>query len=52
MKSNKKISPKSDTFTAILALATGIVIASSAFIAYMCFAYYESVFKIASPTGF
>jgi hypothetical protein len=52
MKPNKTVKPASDIFTAILALGTGIVIASAAFNAYTCFAYYEAIFKIVEAPRF
>ncbi len=33
-------------FTAILALATGIVVASTVFVAYTCSAYYGTIIKV------
>jgi hypothetical protein len=52
MKPNKTIKPSSDIFTAILALGTGIVIASAAFIAYTCNMYYGEIFKIVEASRF
>jgi hypothetical protein len=49
MKPNKTVKATSDIFTAILALSTGIVIASASFIAYTCMTYYGEVFKIVAP---
>ena len=44
--------PTSDIFTAILALSTGIVIASAAYIAYTCSSYYGEIFKIVEASRF
>lgn len=51
MKPNKTVKPTSDIFTAVLALSTGIVIASAIFIAYTCYANYGEIFKIAVARG-
>jgi hypothetical protein len=52
MKPNKTVKATSDIFTAILALSTGIVIASAVFIAYTCYANYGEIFKVAKASGF
>lgn len=52
MKPNKTVKTTSDIFTAILALSTGIVVASAAFIAYTCFTYYGEIFKIVEAPRF
>jgi hypothetical protein len=49
MKPNKTVKPTSNIFTAILALATGIVIASASFIAYTHYVNYGEIFKIVAP---
>ena len=42
----KKVSLPSNIYTAILALALIAVLASAAYIAYMCHSQYETIFKI------
>ena len=49
---NKTVGPTNDIFTAILALSTGIVIASAAFIAYTCYVNYGAIFTIVEATRF
>lgn len=47
-----KIKPASNNYTAMLALATGIVIASAIFITVKCIAFYGTVFRIMEPPQF
>ena len=47
MSPGKKSVAMSNLYTAILALAVGVVIATAAFVAYKCFNDYETIFKIA-----
>jgi hypothetical protein len=39
-----KISIPSNLYTAILAMALGVVIATSAYVAYACYTQYETIF--------
>lgn len=39
----------SNAYTAYLALALGVVIASAAYVAFMCFTQYGTIFKIVGP---
>ncbi|MHC4706693.1 MAG: hypothetical protein ACYS8I_06360 [Planctomycetota bacterium] len=41
-----KIAAASNLYTAILALAVGIVSATAAFVAYMCYIQYGTIWKI------
>jgi hypothetical protein len=41
-----RIIPTSNLYTIILALAVGVVIATSAFVAYKCYMYYDTIFKL------
>jgi hypothetical protein len=43
-----KIAAPSNLYTVILVLAVGVVIATAAFVAYMCHLQYETIFKIPS----
>ena len=52
MKPNKTVKASNNIFTAILALSTGIVIASAGFIAYTCYANYGEIFKILEAPKF
>ena len=47
MSPGKKIIAPSNLYTAVLALATGVVLATAVFVAYKCFADYGTIFKIA-----
>jgi len=47
MNQNKNRTVESDIFTALLALATGAVLATSVYICYLCYSYYGTIFKIA-----
>lgn len=42
----------SDSYTAILAVATGIVIATAIYVTVKCFAFYGMVFTIAGTSRF
>ena len=42
----KKVIVISDVYTAVLALATGAVIATAVFVAIKCLMDYETIFKI------
>jgi hypothetical protein len=37
---------RSNIYTAILALSTGVVLAAAVFVAFKCFTDYETIFKI------
>lgn len=39
----------SNAYTVYLALALGVVIASAAYVAFMCFTQYDTIFKIVGP---
>jgi hypothetical protein len=39
----------SNAYTVYLALALGVVIASAAYVAYMCYSQYDTIFKIVGP---
>ena len=52
MAAKNKVKASSNIFTAIVALAAGIVIASAGFIAYTCHAYYGVIFKIAEVSRY
>ena len=41
-----KVAASSNLYTIILALALGAVAASAAFVAYMCYSQYDTIFKI------
>ena len=43
-----KIAAPSNLYTVILVLALGVVIATAAFVAYMCYFQYGTIFKIPS----
>lgn len=43
-----KVVVPSNLYTVILALAFGVVIATAAFVAYMCYFQYGTIFKIPS----
>jgi len=47
MALDKKMLVFSNVYTALLAIALGAVIATSAFVALMCLAQYSTFFKIA-----
>jgi hypothetical protein len=38
--------PLSNLYTVILAVAFGVVLATAAFVAYMCYTQYQTIFKI------
>lgn len=42
----KKTIAVSDLYTAVLALATGVVLATAGFVAYQCHMDYGTIFKI------
>jgi len=42
----KKVIAASNIYTAILALAFAVVLATTAFIAYTCYSQYGTIFKI------
>jgi hypothetical protein len=42
----EKVTAPSNLYTAILALALGAVVASAAFVVYMCYSQYNTVFRI------
>ena len=39
----------SNAYTAYLALALGVVIASAAYVAFVCYTQYGTIFKIVGP---
>jgi hypothetical protein len=41
-----KVKASSDLYTALLALACGTVAATAGFVAYKCWFFYETLFKI------
>jgi len=45
----KKASAPSNIYTVILALAFSAVLATSAFVAYICYIQYGTIFKISYP---
>lgn len=47
-----KIKPASDSYTAILALATGVVIAAAIYVIVKCIAFYGTVFTVAETSRF
>jgi len=46
MSPAKNTSVPNNIYTAILALATGVVLATAVFIAYKCYADYGTIFKV------
>ena len=44
--SPKKAIPTSDVYTAILALATSVVLVTAVFVAIKCYTNYETIFKV------
>ncbi len=46
MSPKKKIAAASDVFTAILALATCVSVATAAYVAFTCYTYYGTIFQI------
>lgn len=45
---NKNIrAAQSNVYTALLAFACAAVLATSAFVAYVCYSQYETIFKVA-----
>ena len=42
-------SVESDIYTAVLALAVGVVLATAVFVAVRCYMDYETIFKIIAP---
>jgi len=50
MNPAKRISAISDLYTAILALATGVVLATAVFVAVKCHYDYGTIFKIFQST--
>lgn len=46
MSPKKKTIAVSDLYTAILALAASVVLATAVFVAYKCYVDYETIFKI------
>ena len=42
----KKVAIPSNIYTAILALALAVIFASAAYIAYICYTHYGTIFKI------
>lgn len=40
------VKPASNLYTALLALACGVVAAAAAFVTYKCYSDYETLFKI------
>ena len=49
MAANKNSNAMSDVYTAMLALASGVVLATAIFVAFQCYSQYETVFKIVGP---
>jgi hypothetical protein len=49
MAHNEKGVAASNAYTAYLALALGVVVASAAYVAYMCYTQYETIFNIVGP---
>ena len=47
-----KIKLASDSYTAILAVATGIVIATVIYVTVKCFAFYGAVFTVVETSRF
>ena len=47
-----KIKPENNSYTALLALATCVVISSAIFITFKCIAFYGTVFKILEAPRF
>jgi hypothetical protein len=41
-----KISPSSDTYTALLAVATGVLLATMVYVTYACYTRYEVIFGL------
>ncbi len=46
MSPKKKTIAVSDLYTAVLALATAVVVATAVFVAVRCYLDYETIFKI------
>jgi hypothetical protein len=46
MSPTKKTIAPSNLYTAVLALATGVVLATAVFVAFKCFTDYGTIFKI------
>lgn len=45
-RSGKKIIASNNLYTAILAVAVGVVLATAAFVAYKCYVQYETIFRL------
>ena len=43
---NGKVKASSNLYTALLALACGVVVATAGFVVYKCWLVYETLFKI------
>lgn len=41
-----KVVPSNNLYTAILAMAFFVVLVTAAFVAYMCYSQYDTIFKI------
>ena len=52
MSPTNNIKPASNNYTALLALATGVVIATSIFVVVKCVAYYGTFLRILGPPRF
>jgi len=46
LQTNGNIKPASNIYTALLALACGVVAAAAALVTYKCYFEYETLFKI------
>ena len=46
MSPAKKTAIPNNIYTAILALAMGVVLATAVFVAYKCYADYDTIFKV------
>jgi len=49
MAKTKKTTETNDVFTAVLALATVVVLATSVYVGLMCWKYYGTFFSIQAP---
>jgi hypothetical protein len=46
---DKKISVPDNLYTALLAIALGVVLAASGLVTFLCYTQYETIFQIVTP---